>query len=77
MAELTGEHRNLPAVMDVMRDEVAEEAGEDAVREAELEDARRIAGEHEAAASQPTECPYPLDQIFEDDWYPEPPQEPT
>gem|GEM_PF-3748124 len=28
MAELTGEHRNLPAVMDVMRDEVAEEAGD-------------------------------------------------
>ena len=33
-------------------------------------------GEHEAAASLPTECPYTLDQVFEDDWYPERPQEP-
>ena len=27
----------------------------------------------EAAAALPTECPYTLDQILEDDWYPEPP----
>jgi hypothetical protein len=33
-------------------------------------------GEHEAVASLPTECPYTLDQVFEDDWYPEPLQEP-
>jgi hypothetical protein len=29
-------------------------------------------GEQEAAASLPVECPYSLDQILEDDWYPEP-----
>ena len=30
-------------------------------------------GEQEAAASLPAECPYTIDQILEDDWYPEPP----
>ncbi len=33
-------------------------------------------GEAEAAAVLPTECPYTLDQILADDWYPEPPGEP-
>jgi hypothetical protein len=32
-------------------------------------------GEQKAAASLPAECPYTLDQILEDDWYPEPPGE--
>ena len=29
-------------------------------------------GEHGAAASLPSECPYTLDQVLDDDWYPEP-----
>jgi hypothetical protein len=29
-------------------------------------------GEHAAAASLPAECPYTLEQVIEDDWYPEP-----
>ena len=29
--------------------------------------------ESDAAAALPTACPYTLDQILEDDWYPEPP----
>jgi hypothetical protein len=29
-------------------------------------------GEHEAAARLPTECPYTLDQIMTDEWYPQP-----
>ena len=29
-------------------------------------------GEHEAARSLPTECPYAPEQIIADDWYPEP-----
>jgi hypothetical protein len=33
-------------------------------------------GEREAAASLPLHCPYTIDQVLEDDWYPEPPQEP-
>src|SRR6266849_1235590 len=32
-------------------------------------------GEYDAAASLPAECPYTLDQIVADDWYPEPPGE--
>ena len=32
-------------------------------------------GEQNAAASLPAECPYTLDQILADDWYPEPPGE--
>ena len=28
--------------------------------------------EHEAAVSLPTECPYTIDQILAEDWYPEP-----
>jgi len=31
--------------------------------------------ENEAADSLPTECPYTLDQILEEDWYPAPPGE--
>jgi hypothetical protein len=31
--------------------------------------------EQEAAASLPAECPYSLDQILDEDWYPEPPGE--
>ena len=31
--------------------------------------------EGEAAASLPVECPYTLDEILADDWYPEPPGE--
>jgi hypothetical protein len=33
-------------------------------------------GEREAAASLPPHCPYTIDQVLEDDWYPEPLQEP-
>ncbi len=33
-------------------------------------------GEQGAAASLPTECPYTVDQILTDDWYPEPAGEP-
>jgi hypothetical protein len=33
-------------------------------------------GEHAAAASLPAECPYTVDQILADDWYPEPPGTP-
>jgi hypothetical protein len=29
-------------------------------------------GEHGAAASLPAQCPYTLDQVLDDDWYPEP-----
>jgi len=32
-------------------------------------------GEHQAAASLPAACPYSVDQILADDWYPEPPGE--
>lgn len=28
-------------------------------------------GEHGAAASLPAQCPYTLDQVLDDDWYPE------
>ena len=31
--------------------------------------------EPDAAASLPAECPYTLDQILDEDWYPEPPGE--
>jgi Domain of unknown function DUF29 len=34
-------------------------------------------GEQEAAALLPTICPYTLDQILEDDWYPKAPTEET
>ena len=30
-------------------------------------------GEHEAAVSLPAECPYTVEQILTEDWYPEPP----
>jgi len=30
-------------------------------------------GEHGAAASLPAQCPYTLDQVLDDDWYPEVP----
>jgi hypothetical protein len=30
-------------------------------------------GEREATSALPTECPYTLDQILAEDWYPEPP----
>jgi hypothetical protein len=33
-------------------------------------------GEQEAAVLLPAECPYTLDRILEDDWYPEPPPAP-
>ena len=33
-------------------------------------------GEEAAASSLPTECPYTLDQILAEDWYPEPIEEP-
>jgi hypothetical protein len=33
-------------------------------------------GEEKAAVSLPPHCPYTIDQVLEDDWYPEPPQEP-
>lgn len=33
-------------------------------------------GEQEAAASLPAECPYTIEQILADDWYPNPPGEP-
>lgn len=36
----------------------------------------RSYGEHEAAASLPVNCPYSLDQILSEDWYPEPPEQP-
>jgi hypothetical protein len=29
-------------------------------------------GEHDAARSLPAECPYTIDQIIADDWYPDP-----
>jgi hypothetical protein len=32
-------------------------------------------GEQEAAVSLPAECPYTLDQILAEDWYPDPPGE--
>jgi uncharacterized protein DUF29 len=32
-------------------------------------------GEEAAIMSLPAECPYTLDQILDDDWYPEPPEE--
>ena len=32
--------------------------------------------ESEGAASLPAECPYTVDQILADDWYPDPPGEP-
>ena len=32
-------------------------------------------GEQQAAARMPAACPYSLDQILADDWYPEPPAE--
>jgi hypothetical protein len=32
-------------------------------------------GEQDAAASLPAECPYTVDQILAEDWYPEPPGE--
>jgi hypothetical protein len=41
-------------------------------RQAEL--ALREHREDDAAASMPEECPYSLDQILADDWYPEPPE---
>ena len=31
--------------------------------------------EQEAAATLPEQCPYTLDQILADDWYPEPPEQ--
>ena len=31
-------------------------------------------GEHGAAISLPDDCPYTLDDVLRDDWYPEPPQ---
>ena len=34
---------------------------------------RRLWRESGAAAALPTACPYTLDQILEDDWYPDPP----
>ena len=34
-------------------------------------------GEPDAARSLPAECPYTLDQILADDWYPEPANGPT
>jgi hypothetical protein len=34
-------------------------------------------GESRAANSLPAECPYTLDQILADDWYPEPPGDPA
>jgi len=40
--------------------------------ELSLREYREIA----AAASLPTQCPYTLDQILAEDWYPEPPGEP-
>jgi hypothetical protein len=43
---------------------------QDAREAAEL--ALKDHGEHEAAASLPTACPYTLDQIFDRDWYPDP-----
>jgi Domain of unknown function DUF29 len=33
-------------------------------------------GEHQVAGFLPAECPYSLDQVLADDWYPEPPGEP-
>jgi hypothetical protein len=36
----------------------------------------RTYGELGAAEHLPVECPYTLDQIYQDDWYPEPPGEP-
>ena len=33
-------------------------------------------GEEAAAISLPTECPYTLEQILAEDWYPEPIEEP-
>jgi len=33
-------------------------------------------GEDGSSCSLPAECPYTLDQILAEDWYPEPPQEP-
>ena len=47
----------------------------DARQQAEL--GLRSYGEHEAVASLPPNCPYTLDEIFADDWYPEPPGETT
>ena len=32
--------------------------------------------EYGEAASLPAECPYTIEQVLEQDWYPEPPQEP-
>ena len=32
-------------------------------------------GEQQAASALPAECPYTLDQVLADDWYPEPPGE--
>jgi uncharacterized protein DUF29 len=32
--------------------------------------------EYQENRSLPTECPYTIEQILADDWYPEPPQEP-
>ena len=32
-------------------------------------------GEETAAASLPPQCPYTIEQVLEDDWYPEPPGE--
>jgi hypothetical protein len=29
-------------------------------------------GEHDAARSLPAECPYTIDQILAEDWYPDP-----
>jgi hypothetical protein len=34
-------------------------------------------GEHDAARSLPAECPYTIDQILAEDWYPESPPEAT
>jgi hypothetical protein len=42
-------------------------------RDAEL--SLREFREHDAAEALPKQCPYTLDQILEDDWYPEPPGE--
>ena len=33
-------------------------------------------GEEKAVVSLPPHCPYTIDQVLEEDWYPEPPQEP-
>jgi hypothetical protein len=32
--------------------------------------------EHVSAAQIPSDCPYTIDQVLADDWYPEPPEQP-